>query len=184
MNKTRILVVSVALLATMMSLASITLLHAQTPDFSVAATPVDICINPGGTASYVVTVSSLDGFQGNVAIVDNIDSNAANSPTLSPLPSNVILTSGQSVTFSLIASTVRATTEQVYSITIIGGTDVTVHSATIYLTVQPVCGSVGGSLVPVNGVALLAPYVILAVTVVGAGAGTATFLYNRRSRVR
>lgn len=184
MIKTHLLVATAALLALMTSLASIAPIHAQTPDFGIVATPIDVCVNPGGAASYLVTVSSTDGFQGRVTLVDSIDSSATNGPTLSPIPSSVSLTSGQSVAFSLAASTVTATMEQVYTITIIGGTDDTVHSATIYLTVQPTCGAVGGTLVPVNSIGLLAPYAIIAATIVGAGAGTATLLYNRRTRVR
>ena len=184
MNKTHILVTTAALLALMTSLASITPLRAQPPDFNIAAAPLDICVSPGEAASYLVTVSSTDGFQGNVDLVDSIDPNATNGPTLSPIPSSVSLTSGQNVTFTLTASTVQATPEQGYTITIIGGTDVTVHSATVYLTVRPACGSVGGSLAPVNSIGLLVPYAIIAATVVGAGAGTATLLNNRRTRVR
>jgi hypothetical protein len=184
MNKAHLVIATLALLATIASLASITPIHASTPDFNIVATPVDVCVNPGGTASYVITISSTDHFQGKVTLVDSIDSNAANHPTLSPIPSNVVLTSGQSVTFGLTASTVPATLERVFAITIIGGTYVTVHSATVYLTVQPTCGAVGGALVPVNSIGLLAPYAIIAATIIGAGAGTATLLYNRRSRVR
>src|SRR2546422_7086863 len=184
MNKTHLLVTTASLLALMTSLASTSLVHAQPPDFNIAAAPLDICVSPGESASYLVTVSSTDGFQGNVELADSIDPNPTNGPTLSPIPSSVSLTSGQSVTFTLTASTVQATLEQGYTITIIGGTDVSVQSATVYLTVRPACGSVGGSLVPVNGIGILAPYAIIAVTVLGAGAGTATLLYNRRSRVR
>jgi hypothetical protein len=184
MNKTHILVASVALLAVMISLASITPLHAQNPDFNISAAPLNICVSPGESASYLVTVASTDGFQGNVELTDNIDPIPTNGPTLSPIPSSVSLTSGQTVTFTLTASTVQSTPEQGYTITIIGGTDTSVQSATVYLTVRPACGSVGGSLVPVNNVGLLLPYAIIAATVVGAGAGTATLLYSRRTRVR
>src|SRR5438477_3771655 len=183
-HKTRLLVTTAALLALMTSLASTSLVHAQTPDFNIAAAPLDICVSPGESASYLVTVSSTDGFQGNVELADSIDPNATNGPTLSPIPSSVSLTSGQSVTFTLTASTVQATPEQGYTITIIGWTNVSVQSATVYLIVGPACGSVGGSLVPVNSIGLLVPYAIIAATVVGAGAGTATLLYNRRTRVR
>jgi len=168
MNKTRVLVVTAAFLALMASLASITPLHAQTPDFNVAAAPYQICVSPGESASYLVTVSSTGGFQGNVELSDSIDPNATNGPTLSPIPSSVSLTSGQNVTFTLTASTVQATPEQSYTITIIGWTNVSVQSATVYL----------------NSSGLLVPYAIIAATVVGAGAGTATLLYNRRTRVR
>ena len=132
MNKTRVLVVTAAFLALMASLASITPLHAQTPDFNVAAAPYQICVSPGESASYLVTVSSTGGFQGNVELSDSIDPNATNGPTLSPIPSSVSLTSGQNVTFTLTASTVQATPEQSYTITIIGWTNVSVQSATVY----------------------------------------------------
>ena len=184
MNKTHLLVTTASLLALMTSLSSTSLVHAQTPDFNISAAPLDICVSPGEAASYLVTVSSTDGFQGTVQLVDSIDPNATNGPALSPIPSSVSLTSGQSVTFTLTASTVQATPEQGYTITIIGGTDVSVQSATVYLTVRPACGSVGGSLVPVNSIGLLAPFAIIAATIAGAGAGTATLLYNRRTRVR
>src|SRR3989442_18754 len=142
MNKTHLLVATAALLALMTSLASTSLVHAQTPDFNIAAAPLDICVSPGEAASYLVTVSSTDGFQGNVELADSIDPNATNAPTLSPIPSSVSLTSGQSVTFTLTASTVQATLEQDYAITIIGRTDVSVQSAKVYLTVRPACASV------------------------------------------
>src|SRR5712664_301303 len=164
MNKTYLLVATTALLALMTSLASLTPIHAQTPDFNIAAAPLQICVSPGEPASYLVTVSSTGGFQGNVELTDSIDPSPTNGPTLSPIPSTVSLTSGQSVTFTLTASTVQSTT--------------------VYLTVRPACGSVGGSLVSVNSFGTLAPYAIIAATLVGAGAGTATLLYSRRTRVR
>jgi len=184
MNKTYLLVATTALLALMTSLASITPIHAQTPDFNIAATPLQICVSPGEAASYLVTVSSTGGFQGNVELTDSIDPSPTNGPTLSPIPSSVSLTSGQSVTFTLTASTVQSTPDQGYTITVLGGTDASVQSATVYLTVRPACGSVGGSLVSVNSFGILAPYAIIAATLVGAGAGTATLLYSRRTRVR
>src|SRR3989440_9771130 len=101
MNKTHILLTTAALLALMTSLASITPLRAQTPDFNIAAAPLVMRVSPGEAASYLVTVSSTDGFQGTVQLVDSIDPNATDAPTLSPIPSNVSLTSGTHVTFSL-----------------------------------------------------------------------------------
>src|SRR5207245_11071386 len=92
MNKTHILVTTAALLALMTSLASKTPLRAQPPDFNIAAAPLDICVSPGEAASYLVTVSRTDGFQGNVELADSIDPNATNARTLSPIPPSVRLT--------------------------------------------------------------------------------------------
>ena len=111
MIKTHLLITTAALLALMASLVSTTLVHAQTPDFNIAATPLDICVSPGEASTYLVTVSSRDGFQGNVTLADNVDPSPTNGPTLSPIPSSVILASGQNVTFDLIVSTVQSIPE-------------------------------------------------------------------------
>src|SRR5438552_17932576 len=89
MNKTHILVTTAALLALMTSLASITPLRAQPPDFNISAAPLDICVSPGEAASYLVTVSSTDGFHGNVDHADSIDPTATNAPTPAPIPPTV-----------------------------------------------------------------------------------------------
>jgi len=183
MIKTHTLIITAALLVLATSLASMPSSHAQTPDFNITATPREICINPGEAASYVITISSTDGFEGNVELADTIDPNATDGPTLSPIPSDVGLTRGQAVTFNLTASTVQATPAGVYTITIIGATNATLHSATVYLTVQSACGAVGGKIVPMNRLGLLAPYSSIAFTVVGLAVG-ATLFYARRSRVR
>src|SRR5438552_18597453 len=86
MNKTHILVTTAALLALMTSLASITPLRAQPPDFNIAAAPLAIRVSPGEAASYLVTVSSTDGFKGDVELADCVDPNAANHATLPPIP--------------------------------------------------------------------------------------------------
>src|SRR5207245_11660981 len=90
MNKTHILVTTAALLALMTSLPSITTLRAQTPDFNIAAAPLVICVRPGEAASYLVTVSSTDGSQGNVALVHRLKPNATNGPHLARIPSSMI----------------------------------------------------------------------------------------------
>src|SRR2546425_13307868 len=109
MNKTHFLVATAALLALMTSLASTSLVNAQTPDFNIAAAPLDICVSPGEAATSLVTVSSTDRFQLNIELADCFDPSATNSPPLSPIPSSVSLISGQWITFTLPASTLHAT---------------------------------------------------------------------------
>jgi len=181
--KTPIFVITAVAMTLALFLATTALAHAQDPDFSITATPVEICVNPGGAGSYVTTISSVDHFSGEVTLADSIDPDATNGPTVSGLPSSVTLTSDQSLSFDVTVSTVQATPTQVYTITIIGGSDVSVHSATVYLAVEPLCGSVGGTIVSVNTLTLLAPYATLAATVIGLATGTTVLLY-RRSRVR
>src|SRR5207249_11064449 len=101
MIKTHTLIITAALFVLATSLASMPSSHAQTPDFNITATPREKCINPGEAASYVITISSTDGFEGNVELADTIDPNATDGPTLSPIPSDVGLTRGQAVTFNL-----------------------------------------------------------------------------------
>jgi hypothetical protein len=163
-------------------LASTPLVRGQNPDFGITPTPLSQCIALGATASYSVTVSSLGGFQGTVQLDDNIDPNLANGPTLSPIPSSVSLSAGQNVAFDLTASTTQSTSNQVYAITINGLAGTTVHSATVYLAFQPLCGAAGGTVQPVNMIGLVTPYIGIAVAIVGLTAATATLLYVRRRK--
>jgi hypothetical protein len=155
---------------------------AQGPDFNISSTPNGTCINLGSSTSYSITVSSLNGFEGNVALDISIDPNVANGPTLSPIPSSVSLTADQNVTFGLTASTSKSTPSQVYDITINGLSGDLVHSVTIYLAFEPLCGAAGGAVEPVNMISVITPYAGIAITIVGLTAATAALLYTRRRK--
>ncbi|SRR6266516_5683998 len=177
---------TVLVTATLLTLAtsllgSILPTHAQDPDFSITGTPSGQCILLGESASYTFTVSSLAGFQGNVQLEDSIDPNVNNGPTLSSIPSNVNVAQGQSAAFDLTASTTQSTPNQVYAITVYGLSGAIVHSATVYLAFQPLCGAAGGAIQPVSVIGVMAPYFAIAVSMVGLTA-TASLLYLRRRK--
>ncbi len=178
MNRTRIPIATASLLAMATLLVSIAPIHAQTGDFTITSTPLEICVTPGGVAYFSTTVTSVDGFQGTVDLAANVDPSAANSPTAS-VPSSVSLAAGQSVSFYTTVSTVAATPEKTYTITVIGGADVTTNSAVVYLAVEPACGSLGGTTASVNAIGLLTPFAAIAVIVAGAAAGSIALAYKR-----
>jgi hypothetical protein len=183
LNRTHTLLITVALFALAASiLASALPVHAQDPDFSISSTPTGTCINIGGTASFTITVSSLGGFQGTVQLDDSIDPNVANGPALSAIPSSVNVTPDQSATFDLTASTSQSTPNQVYAITVNGLSGVTVHSVTVYLAFQPLCGAAGGTVEPVNMIGVLAPIAGIAIAILGLTAATTALLYSRRRK--
>jgi hypothetical protein len=183
LNRTHTLLITVALFALGTSvLASALPVHAQDPDFSISSTPTGSCINLGATTAYSITVSSLGGFQGTVQLDDSIDPNVANGPALSAIPSSVSVTPVQSATFVLTASTSQSTPNQVYAITINGLSGVTVHSVTVYLSFQPLCGAAGGTVEPVNMIGVLAPIAGIAIAILGVAAATTTLLYSRRRK--
>ncbi len=176
---TRIVAVVLFALATSTS-TSILPVRAESPDFSIASTPISTCISQGATASFVITVSGLGGFEGSVMLDDSIDPNTTNGPALSSIPSSVSLANGQNSTFDLTVTTSLATSPQVYSITIDGLSGLTVHSVAIYFAFQPLCDTAGGAIIPENSTGAMLPLAGIVVAIMSLGAGTAILLYIRR----
>ncbi len=180
MLKVRTLLFAAALFALATSIiASAVPVRAESPDYSIASTPLSNCIVLGATASYHITVSSIGGFAGTVVLDANVDPNATNGPTLSPIPSSVNLTASQTVAFELTASTTKNTTRQVYTITVDGLSGYNAHWMTVYLAFQPLCGADNGVIIPVYGTAQLVAYASMAVALVSLTVVTA-IIYTRR----
>lgn len=159
---------------------STALVHAQTGDFSITATPVEVCVNPGGTGYFSTTVSSIGGFQGSVSLGDTVDPSSANGPSVT-VPSSVSLNTGQTQTFYTSASTTTATPTGIYTITIVGESGDTLHYTTVYLAVQSLCPALGGTIAPSVTSSLLVTLATIGAGLTGLAAGTA-FLFKRRSR--
>ena len=178
--------VAAALFALAASLiTSTSLVRADSPDYSIASNPPGNCVHLGDTASYRISLSSLGGFAGTIALDAHIDQNTANGPTVSSLPVNVTLTAGQTVAFDLFAYTTQNTPSQVYTITIDGYSwaDSNVHWETVYLAFQPLCGSDNGFVTPIFNVGQLAAPAGIALVLVGVTAATALFYNSRRKPV-
>ena len=94
------------------------------PDFSVSATPALQSVAPGGSTTYTVTVGSLNGFGGIVALsVSGLPAGA--TPSFSP---STVTGSGTS---TLTVSTTSATVGGTYPLTISGTSGSTTHTAAV-----------------------------------------------------
>lgn len=96
------------------------------PDFSISVSPGSTSVSPGGTATYTVTVSPLNGFSGAVSLaVSGLPSGA--SPTFTPAS---ISTSGSSTLTIITGSTVGSST-----LSITGTSGTLMHSTSAVLNV-------------------------------------------------
>ena len=159
------LTLSTSLVAIAFLLMATTVAHAQSPDFGLASTPSNLCVNPGVNGVAQINVSSLGGFAGTVQLSSNVDPTVTNGPTLSPIPSSETLAAGQSVSFNLAISTTTSTPLYAYTITVSGLNGALYHTATLTLTVAAGC-SVGG-LVVSSGLASPGSFLALGLVVSG-----------------
>ncbi|MEU4191729.1 S8 family serine peptidase [Kribbella sp. NPDC026611] len=95
----------------------------NTPDFGVAVTPASVTVQPGGTATYAVTVSNSGGFTGDVAL-----SLGGLAGSFSP---PVVAGGAGTATLTVTAPTTPGTT----SLVVTGTSGSVSHTATASLTV-------------------------------------------------
>lgn len=165
-SQRNVLTVSTALVALAFLMTATAIVHAQSPDFALTATPSYLCANPGVNAVAVVTVQSVDGFTGTINLGSNVDPTVNNGPTVSPIPSSETLAAGQSVSFNLAISTSTSTPLYTYTIRVSGLSGATFHQATVQLTVAGGC-SVGGAVLPTAGLAPTSSYLVFGLIVAG-----------------
>jgi hypothetical protein len=103
------------------------------PDFSVAATALTpASVAAGSSATSTVTVTSLSGFTGTVALAcSNVSPAVTNGPTCSFNPASVV----NAGTSALTVSTTASTPANTYTFTVTGTSGALAHSATVTLTV-------------------------------------------------
>ncbi len=170
------------LLATILA-TSAPLVNAQNPDFNIVANPSSRCINIGSTATYQITLSSIDGFSGQVILGADIQPTFDNGPTLSPTQTSVTISSNQPATFNLDVATTSSTPSQVYTITVDGFAGSNNHYVYAYLAFAPNCGTVGGTISPASALSLATPFIGFA-AVISAIAGAASVAFIRAKRKR
>lgn len=124
------------------------------PDFSVSANPGSLNIIQDQSAASNVTIASLNGFSGSVLL------QSASNPSGLPLgPSSkiVTLTAGGTSSFNLTFSPTQSTIPQGYTVNVSGLTSSPTrsHLVQISVTVSPK-GSIGGAIIPVDKLAVLA----------------------------
>src|SRR5256884_1545491 len=106
-----------------------------TPDFSIAANPTSITLQPGGTSSSSITVSSLNSFSGTVTFTDSISPVTSNPPAISLSSNSLTLSSGGSAGSTLSITTTSSTTPGSYVIVVTGTSGSLSHSVSVSLTV-------------------------------------------------
>src|SRR5256886_45077 len=106
-----------------------------TPDFSIAANPTSITLQPGGTSSSSITVSSLNSFSGTVTLTDSISPVTSNPPAISLSSNSLTLSSGGSAGSTLSITTTSSTTPGSYVIVVTGTSGSLSHSVSVSLTV-------------------------------------------------
>ena len=105
--------------------ASATLVISAAPDFSLTVSPTSRSINAGGTTSYTVTITDLNGFNGSVALsVAGLPNRSSGSFNPSSATTSSVLT----------ISTSRRTNRGTYTLTISGMGGGITHSTTVTLT--------------------------------------------------
>ena len=103
------------------------------PDFSLNIIPNSQTVAAGQSASYNISLTSLNGFSGNVTLT------TSSQPGLSPSlnPTVLVLNSGGSASSILTITTTSATSPATYRVSITATSGSTTHSATITLVVTP-----------------------------------------------
>jgi hypothetical protein len=154
--------------------------HAANGNYTLGATPLNLCVNPGVNGVSAISITGDNNFRGTVKLAYSVDYVVPNSPTLSGNPSSVFVKNGQTVTFNLTMTTNANTPTRLYYITV-SDTLVT-HQVTVQLNVNHNC-SVGGTIVPVDRLSLLSPFANIALSTIAiAGVATASVVYIGRRR--
>jgi subtilisin-like proprotein convertase family protein len=112
---------------------SLTINAAPVPDFSLSASPASQTITAGGSTTYTVSTSALNGFSGNVTLAATP---AISGVTYAFSPNPVAAGSSSTLT---VTTTSGATTGS-NTVTITGTSGSLVHSTNVGLTINPVGG--------------------------------------------
>src|SRR6266496_3809852 len=146
--------------------------------FGIAVTPSIQTILQGASGNAKVTLSSLNGFQGDVTV------SASSSPSglpISPSSKTLQLSSGGTSSFNLTFSPTTSTTPVSYTVNITGTSGPISHL--VLTTVQVQSSSVGGALASVDRLKILVQILTMGVPILLLGAVTLTaWALKRRAR--
>jgi hypothetical protein len=180
-QRSAIFAIPILIIASAFSLGLV--VHGQAPDFVLTSTPSNLCVNPGVDAVSIISVQSIGGFVGTISLSDNVDPATAGGPGSSPIPSSETLEAGLTVNFNLQISTTTSTPIGIYYLTVSGLSEGSFHQTTVQLTVSSGC-SVGGSVLPLDRLSLLSPYIGMAVLSGAILAGLAVLVMYRGRTVQ
>jgi hypothetical protein len=106
-----------------------------TADFSIVASPVTLVLSRSAQGSSTITLTSLNGFAGNITLSSTTLPAKAHSPTTILSSSSVTLVSGGTASLTVTISTTRNTATASYTVTITGTSGLRIHSVSIAVTV-------------------------------------------------
>jgi hypothetical protein len=175
--------IPISLMTLALLLLSTSVVHAQSPDFTISATPSTLCVNPSVNGVSVISLQSVNGYVGTVNLGVTVNPTTSNGPTVSSTPSSETLAAGQTISFNLTISTTPSTPIYTYSIDVSGFDGSIFHQATVYLTVAAGC-SVGGTIIPIAGLAPMTSYFAYGLAIAGlvgiVGASLAVYVSRRK----
>src|SRR5436309_3198538 len=148
------------------------------PDFGIAVAPSIQTILQGASGNAKVTLSSLNGFQGNVTV------SASSSPSglpISPSSKTLQLSAGGTSSFNLTFSPTTSTMPLSYTVNITGTSGPISHF--VLTTVQVQSSSVGGALVNVDVLKILVQILTVGLPILLLGTATiAAWAWRKRAR--
>ncbi len=104
-------------------------------DYTLSANPTSLTIKHGSSGNSTITLTSLNGFSGTVALNATITPVVSHGPTAKLSPPTVTLTPNNSGGSTLTIATSPTTPKQTYTITLTATSGNLVHTVTINLTV-------------------------------------------------
>jgi hypothetical protein len=114
---------------------------AAKPDFALGVNPTSTSVQPGGTASYGLTVTGSDGFTGTVSLSAATSPASPDGLASSLAPSSVALTASRtSGSGALSVRTTASTSPGSYAVTVTGTSGRTKHSLGLTLNVSRASG--------------------------------------------
>jgi uncharacterized repeat protein (TIGR01451 family) len=109
-----------------------------TPDYSVSAAPASLTVTPGGTASYVVTISPVGGWTGNIDLsLGGLPGNSVASFN----PPSIVITDASAQTSTLTVTTTASSPMGTFPLTITATSGLQQHTASVTLVVMSGTGS-------------------------------------------
>jgi len=148
------------------------------PDFNVTASPANLIVDQGQSATSNVTLASLNGFSGSISVQSVSDPPGL---PLSPSSTSVLLTAGGKSSIKLTFSPSLSTTVQIYTIGVSGLTANRSHTIYIVVTVFT-AGGVGGETVPVDKLGLVSSFILSAGLLAGGVSSVIALLTMKRRR--
>jgi len=103
-----------------------------TPDFTISSNPTSQTVTAGGSASYILTLTSMDSFSGTITLSASSQSGLVSSIN----PAIISLTPAASAISNLTITTTSSTAPAAYTIVVTANSSFLVHTTTLAIVVN------------------------------------------------